>query len=253
MHPENRVRPLPYAISMWHTVFHVLRTARIKRWFSRRGRAVGALVVCLMLLSGRDVGGQENVAARRALFGDVALELRTPDRGSLAIGVADAHRAITLDVRATDARRWSDVAARLIANAARERLLAARARRSAKKTKTVKTAPDSAREMSRGAMANDRVVLEEPGVGAGSLLLARADSAGIARWLLYVADADLAEIRQLLDDDEARTLVRIVRSAAIAAAPAPLRKPKKKRAATAPKATAKPKASPTGGTPRRPA
>lgn len=254
MRPENRVRPLPFAISMGHTVFHPLRTARIKRSCSRGGRVVRRIVISLLILWGRELWAQENGVARRALFGDVALEIRIPDRGALAIGVADARKAITLDVRATDARRWSDAVAKLIASAARERARAARTKRASAKPKATKPLPDSARAVSVSGASSDRVVLEEPGVGAGSLLLARADSDDVARWLLYASDADLKEIRQLLDDDEARTLVKIVRRAAVAAAPAPLKKGKKKKAASAiSKKAPTPTPSARGSAPRRPA
>lgn len=68
-------------------------------------------------------------------------------------------------------------------------------------------------------MANDRVqrarvVLEEPGLGTGSLVLSRVDSAGTRQFLLYADDAQLKAIRQPMELDEARTLVRQVRRAA---------------------------------------
>jgi hypothetical protein len=67
-------------------------------------------------------------------------------------------------------------------------------------------------------------VLEEPGVGAGSLVLSRVDSAGTRTFLLFADDSELDPIRQALTLAEARTLVRLVQRAA---APIPARRPRR--------------------------
>jgi hypothetical protein len=59
-----------------------------------------------------------------------------------------------------------------------------------------------------------RALLEEPGVGAGSFVLTRVDSAGTRSFLLFIDDAELDPLRQLLEPSEASTLVRLVRKAA---------------------------------------
>lgn len=162
-------------------------------------------------LAGAQAPATASVPARRALFGDVAMELRSPTVGALAIGVADARNALTLDVRASDARRWADSAARILA---RPRAPRRRVTPRATKAKSRGTPDESV-----DAVRRWRAVLEEPGVGQGSLVLVRVDSAGVSNWLLYAADADLTELRQSLEAGEARTLVAIVRRMAAAALP----------------------------------
>lgn len=143
-------------------------------------------------------GGASTPPARvlaRTLVGDVAVELRSTMPGGLSIGAAGASSVVTIDVRATDARRWADSAAKL--------LLPVRARRA------------------RGAplVTRSRALLEEPGAGGGALDFSRTDSAGQRRYVLFVGDAALEAVRQEVTPQEARTLVRTIRRAAVAALP----------------------------------
>lgn len=166
-----------------------------------------ALVALAVLLSPTITGAQGQ--RMNGLFGDVALDFRFPGDGLLAIGAADATHAFTIQVLARDARRWADSASRILAR----RPQAARA---------------AGKGRARGAELPPRrwrAVLEEPGVGGGSLVLARVDSAGRTYWTLFAADAELSRVRQTLEASEARTLVGLVRRAAIAASPTPRARP----------------------------
>lgn len=135
----------------------------------------------------------------RTLLGDVALELRTTGDGTLSIGAAGVLRSLALDVRATDARRWADSAARLLEPYRRR---TGRSRRAA---------PDE--------IVHARVVLEEPGIGAGSFVLARVDSAATRSWVLFASDAEYDGVRQPLESEDASTLIKLVKRAALAAMP----------------------------------
>ncbi len=147
---------------------------------------------------GHTAGGQgTSTAIARTLFGDVALELRSERTGTLLIGAAGPTNTLTLDVRATDARRWADSASRLLSGR-RNRALRAGAK-------------------SGAIVVRARAVLEEPGVGAGSLVLARSDSAGARTWLLFISGADFDGVRQSLDAAEAATLIKLLRRAAVIA------------------------------------
>lgn len=130
-------------------------------------------------------------------MGDIALVMRLDGEGTLALGAAGARRTLSLSVRASDARRWADSAARLLVPPPRPR----RGRGT--------TPKDSVPSVQRA-----RAILEEPGVGAGSFVLTRVDSAGTRSFLLFIDDAELDPLRQLLEPSEASTLVRLVRKAA---------------------------------------
>ncbi|MEO6447102.1 MAG: hypothetical protein ABIZ91_13170 [Gemmatimonadaceae bacterium] len=165
--------------------------------------AVCAKVVLIVIITAVSAAAQNRpVATQRALVGEIALEFRAQDHGRLLIGLAGPERALTLDVRASDARRWADSAARLLA------------------------APRRARARAKGAatVARVRVILEEPGAGGGSLILARVDSAATRTWVLFAADTSFAQIRQSFAQEEAAILARIVRRAATNALPPPPRK-----------------------------
>ncbi|MBK6488873.1 MAG: hypothetical protein IPF98_18960 [Gemmatimonadetes bacterium] len=151
--------------------------------------------------------------AVRTLLGDVALILRAEGPQSLRIGVAGAARAMSLVVLTSDARRWADSATVLLAP---QRPPSVRAKRTA-----------------RDGIERSRVILEEPGVGAGSFMLTRVDSAGTRRFLLFADDSALSGIRQTLALDEARLLVRLVRRAAT---PSPPRRPPARKGTKAGKA-----------------
>ena len=163
-------------------------------------RRAAAIVLCCsfaILTSGAAsrVAPQSSRPVRppiRSLFGEVAVILTSEERGTLAIGIAGPIRSLSLSIRTTDARRWADSASRLLAPPRAAR----------------RDAPDS------HIVRRSRAVLEEPGVGAGSLILARTDSGGAQRFSLFADDGELNPIRQALDRDEAMIFVRLVRRAA---------------------------------------
>lgn len=160
------------------------------------GLAVAMTPLFALAIASGALGAQVVSASKpvRTLIGDVAIILRTDRPGTLRIGVAGANRSLTLSVRSTDARRWADSAAKLVAPAPKRR----------GKRATASTADTSVRR---------RAVLEEPGVGAGTFVLLRIDSAATRRFLLFVDDARLDGIRQPLEPEEAKLLIRLVRGA----------------------------------------
>lgn len=190
-----------YTLLVTRTITSALSPAKART-------SILTLIVALAALHVPGLAQAQGVAANkpvRTLIGDIALILRTDTPGTLRIGVAGASRSLSLSVRATDARRWADSASRLLAPARRPRARAARA--------------SSARDTS----VRQRAVLEEPGVGAGTFVLLRIDSAATRRYMLFVDDATLQGIRQPLEADEAKLLIRIVKRSATpprAAAPA---------------------------------
>ena len=215
----------------------------LARLFARLRVATPVAVLLLALsapVAAAQAPARPPVPARRALFGDLAIELRSPSVGALAIGAADERNALTLDVRASDARRWADSAARILA---RPRTQRRRVSPRAAKARG-KGTPDESVDVVR----RWRAVLEEPGVGQGSFVLVRVDSAGVSSWLLYAADADLTEMRQTLELSEARTLVSIVRRTAVAALPPPA--PRKRKRLPVPRPAAD---SGRSAAPRKPA
>lgn len=169
-----------------------------------------AIAACGIALS--TAGAQDSTAAPapvvRTLMGDLALMMRRDASGTLDIAAAGAVRTLTLSVRASDALRWSDSASRL--------LVPPRARRGRR------VLPND----SVPAVQRARAVLEEPGVGAGSFVLTRVDSAGTRSFQLFIDDAELSPLRQPLEVSEATTLVRLMRKAATRPKPSKLRKSK---------------------------
>lgn len=245
MRPEDRARAVQYAISRgrraapggWRVANQVRGGARRKgvcraplfprAWAARLACVVHVAVVSMLLAPFARADAQDTTIAaprreastsRHLLVGDLAFELRSPLRGTLSMGLADGRRVVAIDVRSTDARRWADSALRLLARRP------PRPRRVRKGRAAASSGPDSA-----PAATRLRAILEEPGVGAGSMILTRTDSAGETRWSLYAADGELAEVRQVLEAEEARVLARVVRQGAIAAAPPALAKPKAKK------------------------
>lgn len=197
-----------------------------------------AIAACGIALS--TAGAQDSTAAPapvvRTLMGDIALMMRRDASGTLDIGAAGAARTLTLSVRASDALRWADSASRLLVPPR------ARRRRPAPPNDSVPT------------VQRARAVLEEPGVGAGSFVLTRLDSAGARSFHLFIDDAELSPLRQPLEVSEATTLVRLMRKAAMRPKPSKVRKPKSapggakpatKAAKPAAKPTAKPAAKPS--------
>ncbi len=141
--------------------------------------------------------GAQGVSERkpvRTLIGDLALMLRTDRPELLRIGVAGASRSLTMGVRTTDARRWADSATLLLAPSRRR--------------------PATRRARSADTVERRRAVLDEPGVGAGTFVFLRMDSAGTRSFMLFVDDAALDGIRQRLDPEEAKLLIGLVRRAA---------------------------------------
>lgn len=175
---------------------------RIRSSHERRFlRVLGAAV----LLVAPALGAQAARPPIRSFFGDVAIVLRPASEGTIGIGVAGAARTLTLTVRTTDARRWADSATKLLAPPAR-------------RSRRARVPNDSVQRV--------RVVLEEPGVGTASLILSRIDSAGTRQFLLFADDAELKGVRQALDVEEARTLVRQMRRAAAPPAKPTSRRPR---------------------------
>lgn len=156
--------------------------------------------------SGQEITPPPARVLARLLVGEVALEFRTGAAGALAIGAAGDSSAVSIDVLGTDARRWADSAARL--------LLPVR------------------RRPARGAppVIRHRALLEEPGVGGGALDLVRTDSGGRSSYSLFVGDAALESVRYPLTADEARTVVRVVRRAALEVIPRRPAAPRSRRA-----------------------
>ncbi|MEP7383329.1 MAG: hypothetical protein ABI910_16690 [Gemmatimonadota bacterium] len=165
------------------------------------------LILAMALLigvGGSPIGAQGVTATTsvRTLLGDIALILRTDRPELLRIGVAGASRSLTMAVRTTDARRWADSATLLLA--APRRLAAPRKARSA------------------DSVERRRAVLDEPGVGSGTFVFLRMDSAGTRSFMLFVDDAALDGIRQPLDPEEAKLLIGLVRRAATPARARPV-------------------------------
>ena len=154
-----------------------------------RARVAGGVLAVLALLRGVPLAGQAPAGAPlNAVVGDLAVRLvRQPD-GAVAVGLADSLASVSFVVRPTDLRRWTDTLARLVARP-----------------------PATAR---RGRPARDLpVAVDEPGLGAGTLVVTRRDSAGRAWFRLFAADAALVPVRGVLSAREVRALVALVRRA----------------------------------------
>lgn len=121
----------------------------------------------------------------RALFGDVAIEVRIVSGSSIAISVADDARSLALAFRHSDLRRWADSARRIVAY----------------------------RSSRRAATRTLRVAVDEPGIRGGSLALSRTISAGVSTYTLFAADGDFERVRTTLSDAEARTFIATIRRA----------------------------------------
>lgn len=127
----------------------------------------------------------------RQLYGDLAFEVRTRGQGSLTIGVADSRTSLVLTFMATDLRRWSDSASRV---------LAARAPR-------------------RAEPAKWEAVVAGPGVVAGSMSLARSIAGTDTTIVLLVTDTSFHAVRTVLTAPEARALTAAMKRAANASLP----------------------------------
>lgn len=139
----------------------------------------------------------------KQLYGDLAFEVRTRGDGTLNLGVADSRTSLVVTMMATDLRRWSDSATRI---------LAARPR--------------------RGEPAKWEAAVAGPGVVAGSMSLARSITGADTAIVLLVTDTSFRAVRTALSGSEAKALAAAMKRAANASRP--------KRAAPVPKATAVP-------------
>ena len=206
------------SVALRATLPRVARRLVASRGAARRRAILLATIGALAALAHPAVGSAQRVAPPvRSLLGDVAVILRPGVDGALAVGIAGPARALTLTVRASDARRWADSASRLVVALPRAPTARPRAATGGRKGTAARPAPND-------SATRARVVLEEPGIGAGSLVLSRVDSAGTRTFLLFADDAELTPIRQVLTLADARTLVRLVQRAA---APLPAHRPRR--------------------------
>ena len=143
----------------------------------------------------------------RQLYGDLAFEARTQGQGSLTVGVADSRTSLVVTFMATDLRRWSDSAARVLA----------------------------ARPSRRGASATWEAVVAGPGVTAGSMSLARSISPTDTTIVLLVTDTAFRAVRTVLSATDANALAAAMKRAANASLPARTAPPAKKPPASPPK------------------
>lgn len=159
--------------------------------------AVGAL----LSLFSRDARSQADPVTTRLLLGEAALELSPTDSQAIRIALADSARTIILTVLARDARRWSDSL-----------------------TLVVRLRPRS-----RRVPQEWRVILEEPGLEAGSMSVTRRDGETGSAWSLFVADKDFQSVRIPLEPDEVRALVAAMRRNVAAVLPPAARKKRAQR------------------------
>lgn len=171
-------------------------------------------LTALSLWSPAAIGAQAGTrSVLRQLYGDLAFEGRTQGQGSLTLGVADSRTSLVVTFMATDLRRWSDSATRV---------LAARPR--------------------RGATATWEAVVSGPGVTAGSMSLARSISPTETTIVLLVTDTSFRAVRSVLSASEAGALAAALKRAANASLPT--------RAAPLPRATPAPPAKKPPAQPR---
>lgn len=133
----------------------------------------------------------------RQLYGDLAIEARTRGQGSLTVGAADARTSLAITLMATDLRRWSDSATRI---------LSARPRRRADTTKW-------------------EASVTGPGVVAGSLSLSRTIDGSDTTIILLVTDTAFMAVRTKLRASEARSFAAAMKRAASASLPTRVRPP----------------------------
>ena len=164
-----------------------------------------ALTAVSLWLPAAEAGAQTGERSLlRQLYGDLALEVRTRGQGSMTVGVDDGRTSLVFSLMATDVRRWSDSAAKV---------LVARAPR-------------------RGEPAKWEAVVAGPGVAAGSMSLARSISGADTTIVLLVTDTAFIAVRTALSPWEARALTAAMKRAANASLPT--------RAAPLPKSPATP-------------
>ena len=126
----------------------------------------------------------------RQLYGDLAFEVRTKGQGSLLVGVADARTSLVVNFMATDLRRWSDSATRMLTATPR-----------------------------KGQTAKWEAVVAGPGVTAGSMSLARSISPGDTSLILLVTDTAFRGVRTALTMTDAKALAGAMKRAAMSSLP----------------------------------
>ena len=134
------------------------------------------------------------------MVGDAAIEIRIAEDGQLRLALADSDRVIVLTVLPRDAKRWADSVDLVV----------------------------RAKSHSRRVPKEWIVMLEEPGLQAGSLTLTRRDGEAGSRWSLYAADKSFDEIRLGIAPGEARALLAAVRRGVNALLPPPKSRSRKR-------------------------
>jgi hypothetical protein len=167
-------------------------------------RAAASVPLALSLWStGAAAQGERSVL--RQLYGDLAFEVRTKGQGSVMVGVADSRTQLVFSLMATDLRRWSDSASRvLVAKAPR-----------------------------KGQSVKWEAVVAGPGNVAGSMALSRSIAPGDTSIVLLVTDTAFRGVRTSLTMEEARALAAAMKRAAMASLPTKV--PPMKQAAPATK------------------
>jgi hypothetical protein len=154
---------------------------------------VSALVALLSLWSPVQAKAQEppQRSLLRALYGDLAFEVRTKGQGSVTLAVADDRTQIVVSLMSIDLRRWSDSATRVLA----------------------------ARPPRRGNYVKWEAVVEGPGPVAGSMSLARSILPNDTNLVLLVTDSAFRAVRSELTLEDAKALTGAMRRAALASLP----------------------------------
>ncbi|MEP7346624.1 MAG: hypothetical protein ABI877_15240, partial [Gemmatimonadaceae bacterium] len=157
--------------------------------------------MAVLLLSGPAIASAQVSAtdASRLMVGDAAIEIRTAEDGQLRVAVADSEKVLVLSVLSRDAKRWADSVALVL----------------------------GARSASKRAPKEWTVILEEPGLQAGSLILTRRDNEAGTRWSLFVTDREFEEIRIGVAVGEVRALVAALRRRLNAAIAPSTKRPRK--------------------------
>lgn len=167
------------------------RTCRVTSVVNFVPRSI-VLVAALSLWSAPEAlaqTGQRSLLSQ--LYGDLAFEARTRGQGSLTLGVADARTSVVITLMATDLRRWSDSATKI---------LAARVRR-------------------RGETARWDASVAGPGVVAGSMSLSRTITPTDTTIVLLVTDTSFRAVRTELQPSEAVSLAAAMKRAAASSMP----------------------------------
>ena len=153
---------------------------------------VSALSALLSLWSPVPAAAQETQRSLlRALYGDLAFEVRTKGQGTVTLAVADDRTQIVVSLMSIDLRRWSDSAARVLA----------------------------ARPPRKGNYVKWEAVVEGPGTVAGSMSLARSILPNDTTLVLLVTDSAFRAVRSELTMEDARAITGAMRRAALASLP----------------------------------